>query len=180
MSMYWIIFIGFALLSWLVSSRLKNKFEKYSKIPMTNGMTGKDVAEKIESHDVLAESDYTTMIDYCGEYAKKAQKYFDIINSQADSLSAESVQATSDLAKLYGEYRYLDLFRDILDNTEERVLGKNNVRKVEELAKYEAFPLPEGAGVSFLDTNVIGDIEDMPADSGEVIAAGVGEAVNVP
>ncbi len=31
----------------------------------------KDVAEKIESHDVLAESDYTTMIDYCGEYAKK-------------------------------------------------------------------------------------------------------------
>mgnify|MGYP007127281238 CR=1 FL=1 len=28
MSMYWIIFIGFALLSWLVSSRLQNKFEK--------------------------------------------------------------------------------------------------------------------------------------------------------
>ena len=45
--MYWIIFIGFALLSWLVSSRLKNKFEKYSKIPMPNGMTGKDVAEKM-------------------------------------------------------------------------------------------------------------------------------------
>ena len=40
MSMYWIIFIGFALLSWLVSSRLQNKFEKYSKIPMPNGMTG--------------------------------------------------------------------------------------------------------------------------------------------
>lgn len=39
---YW-----FALLSWLVSSRLKNKFEKYSKIPMPNGMTGKDVAEKM-------------------------------------------------------------------------------------------------------------------------------------
>ena len=39
MSMYWIIFIGFALLSWLVSSRLQGKFEKYSKIPMPNGMT---------------------------------------------------------------------------------------------------------------------------------------------
>ena len=47
MSMYWIIFIGFALLSWLVSSRLQGKFEKYSKIPMPNGMTGKDVAEKM-------------------------------------------------------------------------------------------------------------------------------------
>ena len=45
--MYWIIFIGFALLSWLVSSRLQNKFEKYSQIPMPNGMTGKDVAEKM-------------------------------------------------------------------------------------------------------------------------------------
>ena len=96
-----------------------------------------------------AESDYTTMIDYCGEYAKKLRSISDIINSQADSLSAESVQATSDLAKLYGEYRYLDLFRDIFGQYRgTRVLRKNNVRKVEELAKYEAFPLPEGAGVS--------------------------------
>ena len=47
MSMYWIIFIGFALLSWLVSSPPSGKFEKYSKIPMPNGMTGKDVAEKM-------------------------------------------------------------------------------------------------------------------------------------
>ena len=61
----------------------------------------KDVAEKIESHDVLAEADYTTMIDYCGEYAKKAQKYFDIINSQSDSLSAESVQATSEIGRAH-------------------------------------------------------------------------------
>lgn len=36
----------------------------------------KDVAEKIESHDVLAEADYTTMIDYCGEYAKKSSEVF--------------------------------------------------------------------------------------------------------
>ena len=44
---YWIIFIGVAVLSWLVSYRLKSKFEKYSQIPMPNGMTGKDVAEKM-------------------------------------------------------------------------------------------------------------------------------------
>ena len=30
-----------------MSSRLQGKFEKYSKIPMPNGMTGKDVAEKM-------------------------------------------------------------------------------------------------------------------------------------
>ena len=45
--MYWIIFIGIALASWLVQSNLKNKFEKYSKIPLNNGMTGRDVAEKM-------------------------------------------------------------------------------------------------------------------------------------
>ncbi len=139
----------------------------------------KDVAAKIDSHEVLTEADYTAMIDYCGEYAKKAQKYFDIINSQADSSSAESVKATSDLAALYGEYTYLDLFRETLDNTGESALGPKNVKKVEELARYEAFPLPEGAGASLLDSNVIGDIEDMPADSGEVIATGDGEAVDI-
>ena len=47
MSMYWVIFIGFGILSWLVSTRLQRKFEKYSKIPMPNGMTGKEVAEKM-------------------------------------------------------------------------------------------------------------------------------------
>jgi len=47
MSIYWIIFIGIALLSWLVSSNLQRKFERYSQIPLGNGMTGKDVAEKM-------------------------------------------------------------------------------------------------------------------------------------
>lgn len=44
---YWIIFIGVAVLSWLVSSRLQKKFELYSEIPLPSGMTGKDVAEKM-------------------------------------------------------------------------------------------------------------------------------------
>lgn len=44
---YWIIFIGITILSWLVSSRLKNKFEEYSKIRLDSGMTGRDVALKM-------------------------------------------------------------------------------------------------------------------------------------
>lgn len=47
MSMYWVIVIVFLLLGMLVSSRLQRKFEKYSKVPMPNGMTGKEVAEKM-------------------------------------------------------------------------------------------------------------------------------------
>ncbi len=44
---YIIIVVGFMLLSWIVSARLKSKFKKYSTIPMNYGMTGKDVAEKM-------------------------------------------------------------------------------------------------------------------------------------
>ena len=46
MSMYWIIFIGFALLSWLVSSRLQGKFEKYSKIPMPKWHDRKKMSQR--------------------------------------------------------------------------------------------------------------------------------------
>ena len=45
--MYWILFIGIALISYLVQANLKNKFEKYSKMPLMNGMTGRDVAIKM-------------------------------------------------------------------------------------------------------------------------------------
>ncbi|MCD8293224.1 MAG: zinc metallopeptidase [Prevotellaceae bacterium] len=43
----WIIFIGVALLSWLVQMNLQNKYKKYSKIAVGNGMTGADVALKM-------------------------------------------------------------------------------------------------------------------------------------
>ncbi|MCL1937115.1 MAG: zinc metallopeptidase [Candidatus Azobacteroides sp.] len=45
--MYWILLIGIALASWLVSSNLKRKEKKYAQIPLENGMRGKDVAEKM-------------------------------------------------------------------------------------------------------------------------------------
>ena len=43
----WIIFIGIAIVSFIVQSGLKSKFDKYSKVPLYNGMTGREVAEKM-------------------------------------------------------------------------------------------------------------------------------------
>ena len=43
----WIIFIGFMILSWVISLVLKSKFKKYSKILLDNGMSGKEVAERM-------------------------------------------------------------------------------------------------------------------------------------
>ncbi len=43
--MYWILFIGIALLSWIVSQSLQNKFKKYSQVGIR--LTGREVAEKM-------------------------------------------------------------------------------------------------------------------------------------
>ena len=45
--MYWILFIGIALVSYLVQSNLKRKIDRYSKVPVASGMTGAEVAEKM-------------------------------------------------------------------------------------------------------------------------------------
>jgi len=45
--MIWVILIFFMIVGGIVSNRLKNKFKKYSLVPLTNGMTGKDIAEQM-------------------------------------------------------------------------------------------------------------------------------------
>jgi Zn-dependent membrane protease YugP len=47
--MYFVLIGIIALLSWLVSSRLKSKFEQYSKVSLRNGMSGAEIAEKMLS-----------------------------------------------------------------------------------------------------------------------------------
>jgi Zn-dependent membrane protease YugP len=44
---YYLLMGGIMLLSWLVQKNLQRKFEKYSQIPLSSGLTGKDVAEKM-------------------------------------------------------------------------------------------------------------------------------------
>ena len=47
MTSYYLILGAIMLASWVVSSRLKSKFEYYSKLQLRNGMSGKEVAEKM-------------------------------------------------------------------------------------------------------------------------------------
>lgn len=44
---YYILIGVIALVSWIVSSRLKSKFEFYSKVSLRNGMSGAEIAEKM-------------------------------------------------------------------------------------------------------------------------------------
>ena len=45
--MYWILFIGIALISYWVQSNLQSKFDRYSRMALSNGMTGREIAEKM-------------------------------------------------------------------------------------------------------------------------------------
>ena len=51
--MIWIIMILFMIVGGFVSSRLKSKFKKYSKIPTSSGFSGKEIAQKmLDDHDI--------------------------------------------------------------------------------------------------------------------------------
>lgn len=142
----------------------------------SNAPSADEVANRINTDQSLTEADYSGMIDYCGKYAQEAQKYYDEINAAGND-STVVAKATMELAELYGKYTYLDLFRNKLASTDMTQLGAENEKKVNEYAKYQGFPLPQGEGADLQDPNVVGMIEDMPADSGAVIADGAGEAV---
>jgi len=47
--MYWILFGAIAIISYIVQANLQRKFEKFSKIRISNGMTGAEVAAKMLS-----------------------------------------------------------------------------------------------------------------------------------
>lgn len=47
MMTYYILIGAIALISWLVSSKLKSKFRHYSKVHLRNGMSGAEIAEKM-------------------------------------------------------------------------------------------------------------------------------------
>ena len=47
MQLYWIIFIVLMIFSFIVSRTLNKRIETYAKIPLTSGLTGREVAEKM-------------------------------------------------------------------------------------------------------------------------------------
>ena len=50
MAGYWIVIIGFGIIGFVVQQMLRSKFNKYSKIQMSTGMSGKETAEAMLRH----------------------------------------------------------------------------------------------------------------------------------
>lgn len=137
------------------------------------------VVSKINKGEQLTQKDYTVMVDYCGKYAKEAQKLQDQINLLSPT-SEEAGKLTDKVAALSDKFPYANEFFEKISNCTQEEVGASNVAKINELAPLTWFSAPEWADVAS-DSDVAGSIVDMPAeDSAGVIAVGDGEAIDAP
>ena len=89
----WIIFIGVAIVSWLVQMNLQNKFKKYSQIPTGNGMTGADVARKMLNDNEIYDVQVTCTPGHLTDHYNPANKTVNLSESVYSSNSIMAVAA---------------------------------------------------------------------------------------
>lgn len=93
--MIYIIFIVFALFSWIVQKVLQSKFKKYSQIPIPNGMTGKDVAEKMMHENGVYDVQVLNISGKLTDHYNPVNKTLNLSDEvyQSNSIAAAAVAA---------------------------------------------------------------------------------------
>lgn len=90
--MIWIIMILFMVVGGFVSSRLKSKFKKYSKIPISSGMSGKEIAQKmLDDHNI----NDVRIISVAGKLTDHYNPQDRTINLSADVYNGRHVSAAA-------------------------------------------------------------------------------------
>lgn len=87
MMLYWIIFFGIALLSWAVQANLKAKFERYSKMPLAGGMTGRDIAVKMLRDNGIYDVDVISTAGSLTDHYNPEKKTVNLSEDVYDSCS---------------------------------------------------------------------------------------------
>jgi Zn-dependent membrane protease YugP len=89
--MYWILIIGVFAVSWFVQQRLRSKFKKYSRTPLTSGLSGREIAEKMLSdngiYDVKVISVNGQLTDHYNP-VKKTVNLSEAVYSQRNAAAA--------------------------------------------------------------------------------------------
>ena len=95
MSLYWVIFIGIALLSWVVSASLKSKFQKYSQIPLPSGLTGRQVAERMLRENGIYDVKVTSVAGHLTDHYNPTTKTVNLSEPvyNTNSIAAAAVAA---------------------------------------------------------------------------------------
>jgi len=87
-----LIFVG---ISMVVSMVLKSKFNKYSKVPLSNGMTGREVAEKMLRENGIYDVKVVSVDGFLSDHYNPANKTVNLSPEvyQGNSVSAAAVAA---------------------------------------------------------------------------------------
>ena len=84
-----LIFLG---ISMLVSFVLKSKFNKYSKVPLSNGLTGREIAEKMLRENGIYDVKVTSVEGFLSDHYNPANK---TVNLSPDVYNGISVAAAA-------------------------------------------------------------------------------------
>lgn len=109
----WIIFIGIMVLSWIVSATLKSRFSKYSKVAVENGMSGRDIAEKMLRdngiYDVRIESVPGQLTDHYNPANKTINLSPEVFNGRSIASAAVAAHETGHAVQHAKAYAWLGM-----------------------------------------------------------------------
>jgi len=109
----WVIFIAFMILSWIVSMVLKTKFRKFSKIPVDNGMSGREIAEKMLRdngiYDVRVQSVPGQLTDHYNPENKTINLSQEVYNARSVASAAVAAHETGHAVQHATAYAWLGL-----------------------------------------------------------------------
>ncbi len=88
----WIIFGVFMLISWLIGNTLKRKIKAYSMIPVSGGLSGRDVAEKMLKDHGIYDVQVISTAGSLTDHYNPAQK---TVNLSADIYNGNSIAAAA-------------------------------------------------------------------------------------
>ncbi|WP_204281877.1 zinc metallopeptidase [Pontibacter burrus] len=89
--MIWIIMIAMMLASWLVSWRLKSKFQQYSQIPLSSGMSGREAAEQMLADNGITDVRVISVAGKLTDHYNPADKTVNLSEYVYDARSAAAV-----------------------------------------------------------------------------------------
>lgn len=84
-----LVFLG---ISFIVSAILKSKFTKYSKIPLSNGMSGREIAEKMLRENGIYDVKVTSSEGFLSDHYNPANR---TVNLSPDVYNGRSVSAAA-------------------------------------------------------------------------------------
>lgn len=92
MAGYWIIFIGIMLVSMIVQWRFKSKFKKYAEMPLSSGMSGRDVAQKMLNDHGIHDVDIISAEGQLSDHYNPANR---TVNLSPDVYNGRSIAAAA-------------------------------------------------------------------------------------